>query len=141
MKTLLASCLALLILLSAPAHAQNTQSFGDYQVYYNAFPSGILQPEMAQNYGVFRSRTRGVLMISVHEDNKPITARIRIDASDAGGGDVPVELRRLRSGNTYSYLGTFPIENEKRVRFRLEIIPEGSSDILHVAFSRTFHVD
>ena len=36
--------------------AETSQSFGDFTVHYNAFNSDVLQPSMAEAYGIVRSK-------------------------------------------------------------------------------------
>ena len=50
-----------------PAHAEQSSSFGDYVIHYNAIPSTFLTPDTAREYGISRSRNRAMLNISVQE--------------------------------------------------------------------------
>lgn len=45
----------------------NTVSNKDYQVFYNAFPSTFLTPEVAKNYQIERSANRGLFNISIRK--------------------------------------------------------------------------
>jgi len=53
------------IIGSSFANAELKQTFGDYEVHYNAFNSTFLQPDVAANYQVQRSKYRGLVNITV----------------------------------------------------------------------------
>jgi hypothetical protein len=136
----LPTLLALLLLaLALPLEAAGgSASYGEYRLFYNAIPSGMLHPQMAQRYGIQRSRGRGLITISLQHRNQPVHGIVRVNAQDAQGRDVPVELRRMQSAGAVSYLGTFPIEPGQTLRFQIEALPEGGSDMLRAAFSQAF---
>ena len=69
MKSSLLCLLALLFAL--PAVAERKHSVGEYDVHYIAFNSGFLQPDIAAAAGLVRSKTQGVLNISVLKSGKP----------------------------------------------------------------------
>lgn len=128
------------VLIGSPAYA-DSQSFGEYQLHYNALPSSLLPETVARENGILRSRARGVLLLSVQRQGEAVPASVRITATDSDQQPVAVELRRIRSGASISYLGSFPIRDGQQIRFRLEVVPEGSSETLYAGFTRQFFVD
>ena len=62
--------LALISVLFAPlAMAEQAQKFGNIEVHYNAMLSTDLSPDVAKNYKIDRSPTRGIVTVSVLKKN------------------------------------------------------------------------
>ena len=74
MKRILIGLLA--ALLTLPALAERKHSVGEYDVHYSAFNSGFLQPDIAAAAGLTRSKTQGVVNVSVIKDGKPLSATV-----------------------------------------------------------------
>lgn len=130
--------LALVLLLAAGlAQAQGQQAAGDYQVYYSAFPSGFLTPEVARDYGILRSRTRGVLLVSVKRAGQPVAARIEAQVGPGGGRLQPLELRPVQTDGVISYIGSFAIADGESRQFQLRVTP-ADGEPLDIAFSQQF---
>lgn len=130
--------LALALLLAAgAASAQGLKTTGDYQVHYSAFASGFLTPEIAREYGVLRSRTRGVLLVSVKRAGEPAMAPIEAWVSAGGGQPEPLSLRAVRTDGTVSYLGSFPIADGESRQFRILVTPPDAAP-LEITFSQQF---
>ena len=52
--------LVLVLGISSPVHAQQSQDFGDYVVHYNALNTNFIPPQVAQGYGIKRSSSRAL---------------------------------------------------------------------------------
>lgn len=134
----MARWLALLLLLSGGlAHAQGQHSAGAYQVHYSALPSAFLTPEVARQYGILRSRVRGVLVVSVQRDGQPVRVRIEAQVGPGGGQLQPLQLRQVDTEGLPSYIGSFAIAAGESRQFRLRITPP-DSEPLQIAFSQQF---
>lgn len=118
-----------LLFISTAAPTQGIVQHGEYQIHYNAIPSGFLTPEVAQSYGVLRSRNRGVLLVSVKRDATAVKARIDAEAGPGGDRLQPIEMRPVQTGGVTSYLGSFTIAEGESRYFRLHITPAGGTPI------------
>ncbi len=126
MKRLLIGFFALL--LAVPALAERKQSHGEYDVHYSAFPSGFLQPDIAAAYQLVRSKTQGVVNISVLKGGKPVPAQVSGTVKNLLGQDQPLAFRQVREGNAIYSLAQFPIDGEETLRFSINVQPaEGGS--------------
>ncbi|PWG61974.1 DUF4426 domain-containing protein [Sediminicurvatus halobius] len=114
-----------LMFLALPAAAQQADRFGDYEVHYNAMPTRLLNAEVAASYNILRSRTRGLLMLTVMRGGDAVPARIEALARDADDRLQEVDMREVRQSAWVSYIGTFPVEDEQALRFEVEVTPEG----------------
>jgi len=136
----LATLLALLLVCALPAGAERVKSFGPYQVHYNAFSSGFLSPEVARDYGILRSRTRGVLVVSVHEEGRPVRARVQAQTVD-GSDNTRITMREVRTNGEPLYVGSFKVDDGQNLRFDIAVAPEGGGEPLAVRFQQQFFAD
>lgn len=131
--------LALLLLLSAPgADAERSTQQGEFQLHYNAFTSGFLSPEMARRAGILRSRTKGVLIVSIQRDGEPWKGRVEVTAVDAKRRRQDVVMRELTESRAVSYVGSFDIREGESLRFSIRATPEGQREVLAVDFAQAF---
>lgn len=128
---------AALMLLSTAAPAQGIVSHGEYQVHYNAIPSGFLGAEVAQSYGILRSRNRGVLLVSVKRADQAVSARVEAQVGPSGERLQELEMRPVQTSGITSYIGSFTIADGESRYFRLRITPADGAP-LELEFSQQF---
>lgn len=126
-----------LLLATGTAAARGLETTGDYQVHYSAFASGFLTPEIAREYGILRSRTRGVLLVSVKRAGEPATPPTEAWVSAGSGQPEPLPLRAVRTDGTVSFLGSFAIADGESRRFRILVTPPDAAP-LEITFSQQF---
>lgn len=137
-----ASLIALLtLLLALPAWAERKHSFGEYDVHYIAFNSGFLQPDIAAAAGLVRSKSQGVLNISVLKAGKPSMALVSGTVKNLLGQERPLAFKQLKEGEeaTY-YLAQFPFDSREMLRFALTVQPVGG-DQVNFEFTQEFFPD
>ena len=76
MKRLLATLL--LSLIAAVSHAEISQEFGAIKVHYNAQTTDQLLPDVARAYKIERSKTRGMITMSVLKKNSVEIGRAHV---------------------------------------------------------------
>ena len=113
--------------LSLPAIAERKQSFGDLDVHYNAFNSSFLQPEIASAVGLSRSKTQGVVNISVLKTGQPTAARVSGEMRNLLGQIHSLRFKQVSEGEAIYYLAQFPIEQQEMLRFSLKIQTDGGN--------------
>ncbi|MCP9337361.1 DUF4426 domain-containing protein [Stutzerimonas xanthomarina] len=139
MKSSLICLLALLFTL--PAVAERKHSIGEYDVHYIAFNSGFLQPEIAAAAGLVRSKTQGVVNISVLKSGKPTAAQVSGTVKNLLGQDYPLSFKQLKEGEqAIYYLAQFPFDSQETLRFNLNVQPAGAAAI-SFDFSQEFFPD
>jgi hypothetical protein len=120
MKRLLAAlCLCS---VAAVAHAEISQKFGPLEIHYNALTTDELLPEVARAYKIERSKTRGLLTISVLKQNKmgaasPVPAKISVYVTNLSEQLANVEMREIREGTAIYYLGEFRVAPPDTLKF------------------------
>lgn len=132
---------AALLLLAMPLPADNYQQHGDLEIHYNAMPTTRLAPEIAEAYGIQRSRLQGMLMISVSRAGESVPARLRGHVVDGAGDTRAIDFREVRQADYVNTVGTFRIDDLERLRFELEVQPRDDDGRYPIRFSERFHVD
>lgn len=137
-----ASLIALLtLLLALPAWAERKHSFGEYDVHYIAFNSGFLQPDIAAAAGLVRSKSQGVLNVSVLKAGKPSMALVSGTVKNLLGQDRPLAFKQLKEGeDAIYYLAQFPFDSRETLRFALTVQPVGA-DQVSFEFTQEFFPD
>lgn len=123
--------------------AETSQSFGNYTVHYNAFNSDVLQPSMAEAYGIVRSKNRGMLTVSIikaepGKPNKPVRAVVTASASNLTGQFRKFSVREIDEKSSIYYMSVFHVAHEEMLDFVLEILPEGETKSHTVKFRQQF---
>ena len=130
---------AALLLVPLLAGAQQADRFGDYEIHYSAMPTGMLNTTVADEYGIMRSRTRGMVMVTVLREGEPVGARVDIVARDNADELTEIGARRVRDDGWTSYVGTFPVTDGDALTFEIEINPHQGGGPYRVAFRQTFY--
>lgn len=124
--------------------AETSQSFGEFTVHYNAFNSDVLQPSMAEAYGIVRSKNRGMLTVTIIKKEpgsmgKPIRAAVTASASNLTGQFRKFDIREIDEGTSIYYMSVFHVAHEEMLDFVLQILPEGESQSHTVKFRQQFY--
>ncbi len=142
--------ITLLLLMATPltcTFAANSSSKvqGDYTVFYTAFTSDTIQPNMAKTYNIKRSKNRGLLSVSVVKKKDlspmgtPVKAKVKAAATNLTGQLKDIEVRQIDEGQSVYYISEFPVAHKEVLDFTLDIIPEGESKPIKVKFRQQFY--
>jgi len=145
-KSMMPFLFSLLFAISMPGLAENSQDFGDYVVHFNALNTTYLPPDTTREYGIKRSKNRGMVNIAVLSKmlgtaGKPVAASISAMATNLTGQKRDISLREVREGPAIYYIGDFPITNEETLRFTVSVKPEGQKDTYEVNFKQQFFTE
>ena len=137
---------AALLLGSSLVRAENFQSFGDYDIHYNAFTSDFLSPQVAQTYKVQRSKNRAILVVSVLKKvmgtpGQGVAGILRVTAHNLSGQLRSLDVRKIEEGTAIYYLATFPVNNEETMDFEIQVTPQGRDAPYVVKFRQQFFTD
>ncbi len=133
-----------ILMLAALAQAENSQDFGDYVVHFNALSTDMLPASVTKQYGLKRSKNRGMINIAVLRKvlgttGKPVPAKVTATATNLTGQKRDIGLREIREGTAIYYIGTFPVSHEETLRFTVDVQPEGEKDTFEVKFKQQFY--
>lgn len=114
--------LALIVLcLSLPVLAERKHSFGDLDVHYIAFNSSFLQPDIAAANGLVRSKSQGVVNISVLKAGKASAATVSGEVKDLVGRSHTLSFKQVNEGDAIYYLAQFPFSQREMLRFNISV--------------------
>jgi len=118
------------LMLALPAVAERKHSVGEHDVHYSAFNSSFLQPDIAAAAGLVRSKSQGVVNVSVLKAGKPVAAQVSGSVKNLLGQDYPLTFKQLKEGDeAIYYLAQFPFESREVLRFNLNVRPSGAAPI------------
>jgi len=107
-------------------HAGSDKDFGDYIVHCNAISTQQLSPAIAKQYGIDRSKNRGLLNISVESTAgtvHTVSADVTVTVGDLTGHDKPINVRETSENGDIDYLAEFPIDNSGTFVFTVKATP------------------
>jgi hypothetical protein len=142
------AALLLISALLAPlsALAENSTTAGGFTIHHNAFTTSTLTPEVAKAYGIQRSKFRGMLNVSVIKEKEGTTgtsvpARVDVNTLVLTGQSTRLPMREIKEQEAVYYVGEFPVQNEEKVNFVIEVTPEGSTETVIVNMAQQFFTD
>lgn len=145
MQRLITPLFTILLLLCTTAFAQQQQTFGDYEVHYNAFSSSMLTAEVAKAYGIQRSDSRAVINIAVLKRNTDgttdaVKAKVTANGRNLTGQMRQVDMREINENDeAIYYIGELPVRNLETFNFTVLVTPEGKDKPLTVKFQQQFY--
>ncbi|MBM6550545.1 DUF4426 domain-containing protein [Marinomonas ostreistagni] len=143
MKWLLSVLLTCVVSL---AHAEQVQSFGRYQLHFNTFESAFLTPEIAQQYGLTRSKGQGLLNIAVTtqadgEVPQSQPAIVSGHIKNLMGQIIQLSFQTIDEGDAVYYLAPFRKTDDEILKFHIEAKTSADAEPMTVDFQRHFYVD
>lgn len=130
---------------------ETNKAFGDYTIFFNAFPSTTLPAAMAAAYNIERSGNTAFINITVFKKDSKDTV-MRAATLKGTFTDLittkPLVFREIREQNSISYIAQVHFNNREVLRFDVqvqpqlqagEIAPVGSP--FKVSFTRKFYTE
>jgi len=145
-KNVLISALLSMILFSRPAGAEQSQTFGDNTIHYNAINTEMLDPTVAKAYGITRSKNRALLNISVLKNQigttvQPVKAKVTATATNLSAQMRTIKIRELEDAGAIYYIGEVPIHNEETLEFDIQVQPEGGEETYKLKYQQQFFTE
>jgi len=117
---------------------------GAYVVYHSVLNTSFLEPDVARQYGLARSKSLALLNISVQKQdsatNTPIDILIKGTVRNIVGQQRQLEFKAVREGTAIYYLSTFRISDDDVLSFDLQIQPNTDLPPLEVKFQQRVYV-
>jgi len=142
-KNVMSFLFSLLIAASSASFAENSQDFGDYVVHFNALNTTYLPPTATHEYGIKRSKNRGMINIAIlykmlGTAGKPVAAAVTANATNLTGQKRDISLREVREGPAIYYIGDVPVANDETLVFTVDATPVNETRRFSVRFQRQF---
>ncbi len=131
-----------LLTLGTFAQAENSKEYAEHIVYYNAFPTDSLPPEMTKQYGLKRSKNYAMINISVMKKGtgSPVGVKSAVTGNlkNLMGQSRTLEFREIKEGKAVYYIAQIGVQSRETVNFNIDIKPEGSKEKYEIKFSKKF---
>lgn len=132
-------------LFSKSIWAENSKTFGDYIIHYNAFRSDTLTPEIAKAYSLTRRNNRMVVNITVQKKQgnttKAVKANISGFASNLTGQIKDLDFKEIHDGEAIYYLAQSQVSNRETLKFDIKATPKGETLVAKFNFRQIFYTD
>ncbi len=116
-----------LMLISGSTAAVDQDSFkwhGDYRIFYSAFGSTFLSPEVAVVNRIVRGKDRGIVNIAVVEQlGTGTSAEVTGVVQNIFQQTQTLTFTEIREQDTLYYLAPFKFDNEDLLTFKIRVLP------------------
>lgn len=125
------------------AQAEQAQKFGNVEVHYNAMLSSDLLPDVAKAYKIDRSKTRGIVTVSVLKKNamgiaQPVSAKLGAYLVNLNNQLGNIDMREIKEGTAIYYLGEFRVAPPDTLKFTVSVESQGEPK-REVSFTQKFY--
>lgn len=133
-------------LITLPVWAENSTTIPGYTIHHNAIPSASLEPNVARQYGIQRSKYRGMLNVSIIKSEEGTTGRpseaiVMAKANNIRGQLISIPMRKVKEGDAVYYIGEFRIADQETLNFELKVQPRGERRFYTAKLSQDFYID
>lgn len=135
---------ATLLAFGATANDKSFKVLGDNKVFYRAFNSSFIPPEIASEYNITRGKNRGLVNIAVVPKDKLMggrTALVKGTATNILGQPQTLDFFEVREGDVVYYLASFKFEHEDSLTFKISVKPDPNKPSQSLSFRQTFYHD
>lgn len=138
--------LCLSSLISGAVFAERSDSFGDYQIHYNALTTDLIEPSVARAYNIIRSKNRALVNVAVLRrvmgtPLQPVRAKVKVEAVNLNAQLRTIDIRELNDSGAIYYIGEIPVGNNETLNFKVEVTPEGESTSHTTNFKQEFYTE
>ncbi|WLG44644.1 DUF4426 domain-containing protein [Pseudomonas sp. FP1740] len=117
----LTACLSVTAMAADVIKGERQETFGDVTVHYNTFNSTFLTPDIAKAAELTRSKTLGVINISVLKDGKPQTAQVSGTVKDLTSQSVPLKFKQITETGAVYYIAQYPVPQQEIRTFEIKV--------------------
>jgi len=146
MRLLSALCVTLvwLALLASETRAQQSGTFGPFELHYSVVNTTFLDPKVAVTYGIIRGEKRAILNLAVRENlsngSEPRTMQLKGRTWDLIQSQA-LEFREIREGEAVYYIAQFSFINEEWRHFEIDFRPAGAEQTYTFKFTRQLYIN
>jgi hypothetical protein len=134
---------ALLFLSSATLGEDNQVRDGDLVVHFNTFSAATLAPEIARQYRIPRAQNYGIVNISVRRgevaSSQPVKAKVTGFGRNLLSQVKDLDFREIEEKGAVYYIASFRFDNEEKIKFDIQVTPEGRDKPIRVTFENQFY--
>lgn len=119
---------------------------GDYIIYYNAFNSSFLQPDIASHYKIPRSGLTAVLNVSIHKDGEPtkqtaVPANIQGKVTNNLSQFNQLAFKEIKEEQAIYYIADFQFRPEEETDIEFTVKVPGMDHPETISFKQKFYAE
>ncbi len=115
---------------------------GDISVRASPIQTSMLEPEIAQQYGITRDENSILLLVAVRQgpevNERSLSAIVTASATDLRGNKQVIAMREVRTGDLLDYIGTVETSLPETLRFDIKAVRDGRA-LATLQFNREFY--
>lgn len=133
-----------LIFATLPVHAQQSERFGPYELFYSVVNTTFLEPDVAASYGITRGKKRAILNLALREHVEGGTEAREMRLQGRTWDLIQnqfLEFQEVREGPAIYYIAEFRFINEEWRFFEMDFRPDGGNETYTFKFKHQLYVD
>lgn len=141
MKYLIILC-SLVLSLSAQADQHNYKNHGDHKIFFSAFNSTFIDPDIAVANQIIRGKDKGLVNIAVvKKAGSGQPALITGNVYNIFQMSQKLEFFEVREQDTVYYLAPFEFENEDFLTFKISVQSNPGEPAYQLKFQKKMYHD
>ena len=128
---------------------ENVMDVGTHEIHVNALTTDMVPPEVAQAYGISRSKQRALLNVAIVDKStsQSIESKVEVAAVNLTGQRKNITMRKVdeaATGETPAavyYIGEVPVANRETLLFDVAVTVPGGTAPVSLKFKRQFFSD
>jgi len=114
---------ASMVILPIKSYAEQAQTLGQWDIHYIVLNSTFLQPDIARQYGVQRSKYNAFVNISVldKDSKKAQVVDVRGVATNLLGNSRELSFKKVQEQQAIYYLAQLSFRNRETFRFEVTV--------------------
>ena len=141
MKYLIILC-SLVLSLTAQADQHNYKNYGDHKIFFSAFNSTFIDPDIAVANKIVRGKDKGLVNIAVVlETGTGQHAIISGNVFNIFQMSQKLEFFEVREQDTVYYLAPFEFENEDFLTFKISVQTDPDKPAYQLKFQKKMYHD
>ncbi|WP_299730693.1 DUF4426 domain-containing protein [uncultured Endozoicomonas sp.] len=129
---------------AARALDNEPERFGNYEVYFSAFNSTFITPDVADQYNLRRGERYGIVNIAIRdvsegELGKAVTGTIAGHSMNLLTQKKGLEFSEVKEGGAIYYLADFKFSDKELLKFVIDVKPQDSLKSETLRFEQTFY--
>ncbi|MEE4245172.1 MAG: DUF4426 domain-containing protein [Kangiellaceae bacterium] len=133
--------IALVYFLSIAVSA-NEIKYQDYTVYYSVFNSDFVEPKVARQHNLRRSKNLALVNITVvdNQTGKAVTANVSGNAYNLVGQARELAFKEIKEDTSVYYIANFRFSDKENFNFKLRARPDGQEKSLPIEFKQSVYI-
>jgi hypothetical protein len=134
-----------LTLIPCLAMAQQSETFGPYELHYSVVNTTFLDPQIAESYGITRGEKRAILNLAVRKHLAPGDSEASAMELEGKTWDLiqnqTLQFNEIREGDAIYYIAQFSFINEEWRFFEIDFRPTGSDQTYTYKFKHQLYIN